>query len=136
MKTKIIYILVMAMIISLCSGGACFAQETSADAGSEIPAEITYEAGSDTTPPAEEIKAPAAPEGVKAQVKTISNNIKLSWKKVKNCDGYRVYRYSSSSGKYILKKNHQRQQHLLYGQKTQIQQNLQIQGMRLQAAGK
>lgn len=104
MKTKIIYILVMAMIISLCSGGACFAQETSADAGSEIHAEITYEAGSDTTPPAEEIKAPAAPEGVKAQVKTISNNIKLSWKKVKNCDGYRVYRYSSSSGKYILKK--------------------------------
>ena len=119
------------MIISLCSGGACFAQETSADAGSEIPAEITYEAGSDATPPAEEIKAPAAPEGVKAQVKTISNNIKLSWKKVKNCDGYRVYLRQIHT-----QKNCQRQQDLLYGQKTQIQQNLQIQGMRLQAAGK
>ena len=105
MKTKLIYIIVMAMIISLCSGGAVFAQETSAGSEPEIPAETTDEAGSDAADePQEEIKAPAAPKGLKAQTKTISNNIRLSWKKVKGCDGYRVYRYSSSSGKYILKK--------------------------------
>ena len=129
MKTKIIYILVMAMIISLCSGGACFAQETSADAGSEI----TDEAGSDTTPPAEEIKAPAAPEGVKAQVKTISNNIKEKSKELRRLQGVQIQQLLRQ---IHTQKNHQRQQDLLYGQKTQIQQNLQIQGMRLQAAGK
>ncbi len=111
MKTKLIYTAVAAIII-LCSSGAVFAEETAADTVSDaVQTEITDTDIADEADdnaadeqPSQVIAPPAAPKGLKARVKTISNNIRLSWKKVKDCDGYRVYRYSKSSGRYILKK--------------------------------
>lgn len=107
MKTKLIYITVAAIIMTLCSSGAVFAQEQTLDTALDaVQTEIADEsegAAADEQP-VEVIAPPAAPKGLKARVKTISNNIRLSWKKVKSCDGYRVYRYSKSKGRYILKK--------------------------------
>ncbi len=107
MKTKLIYITVAAIIMTLCSSGAVFAQEQTLDTALDaVQTEIADEsegAAADEQP-VEVIAPPAAPKGLKARVKTISNNIRLSWKKVKGCDGYRVYRYSKAKGRYILKK--------------------------------
>ncbi len=104
MLKKLAYISAMVMVIALCCSGAAFAGEITqaTDADTAIDADVAGNTDAEDTDKG--IEDLAAPTGLKAQVKTISNNIKLSWNKVKDCDGYRVYRYSKDSGKYVLKK--------------------------------
>ncbi len=104
MIKKLACISVMVMVIALCCSGAAFAEETiqAAETDTAVDADITV--NTDEEKADEVIEELPAPTGLRAQVKTISNNIKLSWNKVKDCDGYRVYRYSKDSGKYVLKK--------------------------------
>ncbi len=48
--------------------------------------------------------APKATTGVKAKAKT-ATSITLTWTKTTGATGYRVYQYSPSKGKYVLKKS-------------------------------
>ena len=58
-------------------------------------------AGTDISVISEETVSVGVPENVKAKAsgKTV---IKISWSKVEDADGYKVYRYSRTKGEYIL----------------------------------
>ena len=76
------------------------------DSTTETDVTKAVAAASDTTDKVKEKKAKVTvsrPKNVKA--KGISKSkIKVTWKKVKGADGYKVYRYSKNKKKYVLKK--------------------------------
>jgi hypothetical protein len=88
MKRKISYLLVCALVATAIFSAPFV---INASGGNSDSGYTAYAAAS-----SDELKAPS---GVKAE-KASATSLKISWKKVKNANGYVVYKYDSKSKKY------------------------------------